>query len=359
MLKSFLIMVNLKKLYRDPKFEGSLGGKERFFKAVKKQYPNIKRSTVYNYLKSDDTYTLHKPVVKPKKFRRVYTKGISYLYQIDLIDMSAHAKQNRGWKWIINCLDTFSKKMWCFKLKNKRGKSVTDALRSLLTANRPQKIETDGGTEFLNSHFRALLNRLKIKTYQVFGPRKNCIVERSNLTLKRRMYKAFTSRGSHVWYDILQDLVSGYNNSYHGSIKMTPNEVNSSNESEVRRNLFPPETRPKPAKFKVGDSVRITRKKTPWQKGYEMGWSYEVFYISEIKLTNPRTYSIKDYSSQAIKGIFYSQELQLIDTSSDIYPIEKIIRRRKSRGRFQYLVKYIGYPDIYNSWVDQQDLFDL
>ena len=352
-------MVDLKKLYRDPKFEGSLGGKERFFKAAKRLHPNLKRNTVYNYLKSDDTFTLHKPTTKPKKFRRVWTKGISYLYQIDLIDMSKYARENRGYKWLINVIDTFSKKMWCYKLKNKKGKTTTDALRPLLTANRPQKIETDSGTEFLNSHFKALLNRLKIKIYHIYSDRKCSIVERANRTLKGRMFRAFSSRGNHTWYDIIDDLVAGYNDSYHRSIKMKPNEVSAANESQVRDNLFPPETVAKPAKLKVGDSVRITRKKSTWQKGYEMGWSYEIFYISEIKQTNPKTYSIKDYNSEVIKGSFYEAELQLVDKSSDIYPIEKIIRQRRVRGKTQYLVKYIGYPDIYNSWVDQEDLFDL
>jgi hypothetical protein len=352
-------MIDFKKLYRDPAFEGSLGGKERFFKAVKRRYPNVKRRTVYEYLKSDDAYTLHKPVVRPKKFRRVFTKGISYLYQIDLIDMCAYARMNRGYRWLINTIDTFSKKMWCFKLKSKKGKEITAALKPLLTANRPQKIETDSGTEFLNSHFKALLNRLGIQIYQIYSQRKCSIVERANRTMKARLFRAFSSRGSHTWYDIIDDLVAGYNSSYHSSIKMAPNEVNASNESDVRDTLFPPETRAKPAKFKVGDSVRITRQKTIWQKGYEMGWSYEIFYISEIKQTNPKTYAIKGYNSEVIKGSFYEEELQLVDKSSDIYPIEKIIRQRINQGRIQYLVKYIGYPDTYNSWVNQNDLFDL
>ena len=173
------------------------------------------------------------------------------------------------------------------------------------------------------------------------------------------MYRAFTARGSRVWYNILSDLVNGYNNSYHRSIKHTPNQVNHGNESEVRDILFPPEAARKPPKLKMNDTVRITRKKSVFQKGYLQTWSYEIFYISEIKNTNPVTYGIKDYSSDPIKGSFYESELQVVDKSSNIYPIEQIVRRRRYRGKTQYLVKYIGYSDIFNSWVDQEDLFDL
>ena len=48
---------------------------------------------------------------------------------------------------------------------------------------------------------------------------------------------------------------------------MKPNQVNSNNESEVRDKLFPPITTKFRKDFKVGDSVRITRQKSAFQKG--------------------------------------------------------------------------------------------
>ena len=90
-----------------------------------------------------------------------------------------------------------------------------------------------------------------------------------------------------------------------------------------------------------------------------MGWSYEVMFISAVQRTNPATYAVKDYNSEPIKGSFYSSELQLVDKSSGIFPIEKIVRQRRSQGRIQYLVKYLGYSSLFNSWIDQRDLFNL
>ena len=351
-------MIDLKKYYNDAKFPGSFTGKKSFYEAVKAKHPRIKRSAINKYLRSDDTYTLHKPVQKPRRYRRVYTKGIGYLYQIDLVDMSAFARSNRGYRWIIMVLDCFSKKLWAFKTKNKKGKTITDALRALLTKNKPIKIETDKGTEFKNSHFRALLRRLKIQTYSIESDRKCSLVERSNRTIKSRMWRAFTAQGSHVWYNILDDLIQGYNNSFHRSIGMKPVEVNTSNESEVRDRLFPPEPPKKQAQLKVGDSVRITRKKSTFQKGYAQSHSWEVFYVSKIKDTNPITYEIADYNSDYLRGSFYESELLKVDKTSNIYPIERIVRTRTVRGRVQYLVKYLGYPNIFNDWIDQADLFD-
>ena len=351
--------MNLKQHYTDSKFATAFTGKEQFYRGVKEKHSRVSRKAVNKFLISDDSYTLHAPVNKPQRFRRVQTKGIGYLYQIDLVDMSKLARENKGYKWLITCIDTFSKYLWTFSLKNKKGSTVTNAMRSLLTSKRPQKIETDGGTEFKNRHFRELLKNLKIKTYSIYSDRKCSIVERVNRTLKTRMYRMFTSRGRRVWINDIQNLVDAYNSSYHRSIKRKPNQVNSSNEAAVRSILFPPESARKPPKLKIGDTVRITRKKNIFMKGYEQSWSYEVFYITDVKRTIPITYEIRDYNQQPINGSFYESEVQLIDKSSSIYPIEKIIRKRRTNGVVQYLVKYQGYSHLFNSWINQSDLFNI
>lgn len=352
--------MDLKSKYHDPAFHGSFSGQRRFHEHLKKSGVRISLQKTKDYLKSNDAYTLHKPVNKPKKFRRVYTKHIGYLYQIDLVDMHAlESKGNQGYKWIINCIDTFSKKLWSFKTKDKKGKTITDTLEPLLTTNRPNKIETDGGKEFYNSHFKKLLRRLNIQLYSISSDRKCSIVERVNRTLKTRMYRSFTARGSHVWYNILDSLVEGYNNSHHRSIKRTPNEVNLGNQDEVRDTLYPTLPPRKPPKLKVNDLVRITRMKSAFQKGYEQNWSFEVFKICTIKDTTPVTYSLKDWNSELLDGSFYEKELQICDKSAGIYPIEKIVRRRTLHGVRQYLVKFAGYPNSFNEWINQSDLFDL
>ena len=176
------------------------------------------------------------------------------------------------------------------------------------------------------------------------------------------MYRSFTARGTHRWIDILQDLVSGYNNSKHRSTGFKPNDVNASNEREIRKKLFPKIKKKKlhtKSYFQIGDSVRITRKKSVFQKGYEQTYSYEVFKVSEIKDTYPVTYGLQDYKNADIKGSFYKNEIQLVDKSDNIWPIEKIVDTRKHHGQTEYLVKYLGYPSEANTWIPQTDLFDL
>jgi len=111
----------------------------------------------------------------------------------------------------------------------------------------------------------------------------------------------------------LDKLVDRYNNTVHSSIGMTPKEASEKkNEVKVWRNLYgnyTPQKRMTP-KFKVGDKVRITRKKGVFEKGYTARWTEEVFAVSEVRYTDPITYKIVDYNNEEIKGSFYEQELQ-------------------------------------------------
>ena len=140
---------------------------------------------------------------------------------------------------------------------------------------------------------------------------------------------------------------------------MKPNQVNSDNESDVRDRLFSPITTKFRKYFKVGDSVRITRQKSTLQKGYEQTYSYQIYQIRRVQDTKPPTYLIKDFDSQTILGSFYKKEIQKVDKSGNIYPIERVINRRSKKNGTEYLVKFMGYPDSANTWIPQQDLFDI
>ena len=72
-----------------------------------------------------------------------------------------------------------------------------------------------------------------------------------------------------------------------------------------------------------------------------------------MQYTEPPTYKIKDYSGNEIQGTFYEQELQ--KTKQEIYRIEKVIRKCGNKS----FVKWLGYPDSFNSWIDNKDLVSV
>ena len=73
--------MNLKRLYTDVNFSESFSGKQRFLKALKSQDRRIKKSDVEKTLKSIDSYGLHRPLKRPKLFRRIYKKKELNIYK--------------------------------------------------------------------------------------------------------------------------------------------------------------------------------------------------------------------------------------------------------------------------------------
>ena len=112
-------------------------------------------------------------------------------------------------------------------------------------------------------------------------------------------------------------------------------------------------TNPDKPKFSVGDKVRITKKKSNFEKGYTPRWTEEVFTASQIQYTDPPTYKISDNNGEEIQGTFYEQEMQ--KTDQQIFRIEKVIRKLKKKS----FVKWYGYPESFNSWVDNKELISL
>ena len=170
------------------------------------------------------------------------------------------------------------------------------------------------------------------------------------------MWKYFTDKNTNTYLDILPDLVKKYNNTKHSSIKMTPVEASKKeNELTVWRNLYPDrhERIEKNPKFSVGDRVRISKKKAVFEKGYTTRWTEEIFTITKIQHTSPITYKIADLNGEEIKGSFYEPELQ--KTRQQVFRIEKIIEKGKNKS----LVKWKGYSDKFNSWVDNKDIVNL
>ena len=103
----------LTQLYYNPKRSGSLGGVERLYRDVKKEGKyDISRAQLKKWLMKQDTYTLHKQARRHYKRNRVIVGGIDELWQMDLADMQAHAKENDGYRYLLVCIDVFSKYVW-------------------------------------------------------------------------------------------------------------------------------------------------------------------------------------------------------------------------------------------------------
>ena len=232
------------------------------YREAKKRYPSLTFRQVKTWLQAQDTYTLHKPVRYNFPRNRVIVTGIDNQWQADLVDISSLARFNKGYKFLLTCIDVFSKFAWVVPLKNKTGESLVNGFQSILDLGRsPEKLQTDKGTEFLNRNVQSFLKENNIHFSTTNSELKASVLERFNRTLKTHMWKYFTAKNNRVYIDNLQDIVHGYNNSYHRSLGRASASVSLLNVGQVRRKLYGNSwTKPgRKFKFNSGDQVRISK----------------------------------------------------------------------------------------------------
>lgn len=284
--------------------------------------------------------------------RRFIQRGLDDTWQIDLIDMQKYSRDNNGYKYILTCIDTFSKYAWLKPLKTKNADDVMKAMNNILSDSRgrkPKNIQSDDGKEFFNVKFKSLMTRNNINHYSTFSIMKASIVERLIRTLKHWLWQQFSLNGSYNWTRLITDINQRYNNTTHRTIGMSPTSVNDSNSKQLLHTVYNHiKIKPK-AKFKVGDHVRISKYKSAFSKGYTGNWTTEVFTITKVQTTSPVTYLLQDSKREPISGCFYEKELQ--ETKHhDIYLVEKVLKRKGSK----VYVKWLGLNE--KSWIDRKDL---
>ena len=291
---------------------------------------------------------LHRPKRRRFKTARVLIKGVlDDLWQADLVDLSMYP--DRGYKYILTVIDAGSKKGWAEPLHNKSGLEVSQALKRVLDSTGgyiPRYLQTDKGTEFYNTHTKALLHKYGITLYSTQG--KAWIVERWNRTLKDMMFLEFSVQGNYKWVDILPALLNRYNNRYHRSIGMKPADVTKRDERQILQRLFPTPVKVRKPRFKVGDRVRISKLKHVFAKSYLPNWTNEQFIITRVRGGEVPTYYLKDVYNKPVIGRFYEEEM----TSTafpDQYLVEKIVARRGGKVR----VRWLGFGPEHDTWEEE------
>jgi hypothetical protein len=306
---------------------------------------------------------LHKTALKKFPQRRVHTNGIDDIWSADLIDMSEWKKENNNYTFGLCVIDVFSKFACVIPTINKKGPTILEAFKKAMKIfdSRCTKLWVDQGSEFYNKQFEKFAKDNNFTLYSTYSINKAVVIERFNRTLKNKIWKHFTEEQTRNWVDVLDEIVNKYNNTKHSTIGMKPIQARKPvNEGKIMlfeklREEIPKESK---HKFKVGDMVRISRVKGTFEKGFLPNWSTEVFKIVKSLNTRPKTYKIEDYNGETLEGSFYAQELLKTEVP-DIYLVEKILQTKTVHGQKQYLVKYLGWPDKFNSWVLEKDLQDL
>jgi len=347
----------LRKIYYDPKHPSGFASISKLAKASGYSQAKVKK-----WLQAQPTYTLHRQARKKYASRKYIVHDIDEQWQADLADVALIANQNNDYRFILTVIDIFSRYAWARPLKTKRGEEIAAAFEDIFKNGRiPHRVQTDQGKEFENRHVLALFRTHNIELFSVKSAYKAAIVERYNRTLKHKLWRYFTMTTKQKWTDVLQDVVDSYNHSVHRTLGRKPVDITPDVVGDVREEVFsnrPPST--KKSDIKVGDTVRISKVKNVFAKGYLPNWTEEIFTVASInRKTSPVCYKLKDYNGEVIEGSFYREEIEHVIHKDDQYVVEKVMRTKKRGNEKWCLVKWAGYPSSMNSWVRKTDIVTL
>ena len=98
-------------------------------------------------------------------------------------------------------------------------------------------------------------------------------------------------------------------------------------------------------------SVRASKYKTIFEKGYTPNWTTEVFTILKIQRTNPVTYLLEDYRGKFVAGAFYEHELHRA-IHADVYFVKTVLRRKGDK----LYVKWLEFDGSQNLWIHKNNV---
>jgi hypothetical protein len=327
----------LKKLYQDPStFSNS---RDRFYGQVTQMYIGISRRVVQDFLNNQESYQMHKPVIKQKTVKPIITGHPNQRYQIDLVDMSAYAYWNGGYHFLLTIVDLFSKRAWVYALKNKTAAGVNTKIKHLLEhGNIPKVLQSDRGPEFLSLGPILAKYGTKHVMSQPYKPTSQGAVESFNKTLKRLLFGWMTQYKTKKWIDILYNILDNYNNSKHTTTKQIPYKIHyktntappanfreiedsvASNIKKTAQKMI--NSKVYPGKLAKGVDVRISnwvnpneRKRKTFAKKYLPNWSREVYSIVSVSSGGfgREQYTLKDDDGNRLTNKFYRDEIQPLD----------------------------------------------
>ena len=257
-----------------------------------------------------EAYNLHSRKLTQYKRLGINVYKRNTQWSIDLADLNNLSGSNNQYRYLLVCVDVYSRYAFVKPLKTKLAKNVANKFEQILIEEGeiPLKIQSDEGTEF------TLIKRDLAKKYG-FTLFHTYNAERFIETIKAMITRSLTTLNQGYNYiKNLQLIVERYNKSPHRGIhNLTPIDVYKKGKAVDdfhRLKSILNNSKPTRRLLKQGEVVRIARiKNNIFEKSSLRRWVKELFRIKKVFITDPVTYSLEDLKGEEIRGIFYRDEL--------------------------------------------------
>merc|ERR1712212_205740 len=237
---------------------------------------------------------------------------------------------------------------------------------------------SDSGSEFLGGHTQKVYDKFNITRYSVKNQKYKCaIAERAIRTIKQRLFRYFSQQNTLKYIDVLDQIEEAYNKSPHRGLGYrTPNEIHLLKDvDEIKEQeriqllqklknygaITKRQLRNKISSTQAlaeGTHVRLLLGKAEgvFQKSYLPIFTKEIFVIDKVVKKFPFTYYLRDLLNHPIEGLVYRQELKPV-TLPKKFAIDKVLKKEVlPTGATRYLVSWDGYPNHFDSWVNELEV---
>ena len=124
---------------------GSYGGVNALRRLMRAKGERVTQKQTTDWLAEQEAYNLHKPVRRRFVRRKIFSRGIDYLWQADLADMTHLAEHNDSFRYLLTVIDVFSKYAFVATLKKKDSKSVVEAFAKILEEEKRKTAQAANG----------------------------------------------------------------------------------------------------------------------------------------------------------------------------------------------------------------------
>ena len=354
----------LKKIYYE---DGMIFGRDKLYAFIRDNHPdeNITKRELAQWIASQEITQLHKKHEAPKDIKSTVMKRPHAQMGVDLVDMQLF--ETDGYKYLLNGVDLFTRKIYSIALKNKEDSTVLTGLKSIIKQVPDiASIRHDNGSEFVATIVKEYLANKHIK--QVFSaayaPQSNGAIERANQTLKRLIHKNIEVNPKFNWVKSLKKTINIINQSEIASKGKSANQIESGGHA-VHAEIYQKDKEQKASTLAkpplhVGDRVRVY---DPTNKMKSRVWSKDVYEIT--KIFRPKTaFGIFEYQLLGDpNGKKYKQEdLQVITKVQHVieeqsqFEVSKLLDSKLISYEPHILVKWKGYKATENTWEPRASL---
>lgn len=122
----------LQKIYFDSSHPAAYSSEEKLYRWVKEEGKyKIPRAEIKKWLQSQEAYSVHKQSRGKFARRSVIATYKHYQWDIDTAVLESYKSENDGYAYFVLAIDIFSRFVWTFPLKTRKGTEMAKALSEI------------------------------------------------------------------------------------------------------------------------------------------------------------------------------------------------------------------------------------